>query len=107
MDIRKYFSRKRALDQPPDYSDEESDHGKGIPSIDSSTLELSSAENSQLSSSSSIPAEHASSGHSMSKSEKKKAYKAKLSYKKQWEIKYPWVYCTDVTQGMFCKLCQQ
>lgn len=33
--------------------------------------------------------------HSMSKSEKKKAYKARLSYRKQWEVQYP--YCTDVT----------
>ena len=43
----------------------------------------------------------------LSKSEKKKAYKAKLSYRKQWKAKYPWVYCTDASQGMFCKLCQQ
>lgn len=38
----------------------------------------------------------------MSKSEKKEAYKAKhISYRKQWEAS------TDVSQGMFCKLCQQ
>ena len=45
--------------------------------------------------------------HSMSKSEGGKANKVRLSYRKQWEVKYPWVYCTDVTQGIFCKLCQQ
>ena len=43
----------------------------------------------------------------MSKGEKKRAYKARLSYKSQWEQKYPWVYCSDVKQGMFCKLCQE
>ena len=26
---------------------------------------------------------------------KKKLYKAKLSYKKEWEIHYPWLHCTD------------
>ena len=33
---------------------------------------------------------------------KKKAYNARLSYRKQWEVQYPWMYCTDVTHGMFC-----
>ena len=48
--------------------------------------------------SSSIPK---SGEHSMSKSKKQTTYKARLSYRKQWEVKYSWVYCTDVTQGMF------
>lgn len=38
---------------------------------------------------------------------KKKAYKARLSYRSQWESKHPWVYCNDVKNGMFCKLCQK
>ena len=40
-------------------------------------------------------------------SKKRKLYKARLSYKKEWEQKYPWVYCDDPKQGMFCKLCQK
>ena len=42
-----------------------------------------------------------------SKAQKRKLYKARLSYKKEWEQKYPWVYCDDPKQGMFCKLCQK
>ena len=38
---------------------------------------------------------------------KKKGYKLKLSYRKQWEHKYPWVYCENPEKGMFCKLCQE
>ena len=102
MDLTKYFSRKRALSQSPDISDEDlSDEDcylEGLTPVESfSGL-------SEVGSSSSLSK---SGKHSMSKSEKKKAYKAKLSYRKQWESKYPWVYCTDIAQGMFCKLCQQ
>ena len=46
-------------------------------------------------------------GRSCSKAQKRKLYKARLSYKKEWEQKYPWVYCDDPKQGMFCKLCQK
>ena len=42
-----------------------------------------------------------------SKAQKRKLYKARLSYKKEWEQKYPWVYCDDPKQDMFCKLCQK
>ena len=30
-----------------------------------------------------------------SKAQKRKLYKVRLSYKKEWEQKYPWVYCDD------------
>ena len=42
-----------------------------------------------------------------SKAQKRKLYKARLSYKKEWEQKYSWVYCDDPKQGMFYKLCQK
>lgn len=32
---------------------------------------------------------------------------SKLSYKKEWEQKYPWVSCTNVEEGMFCTFCQK
>ena len=31
----------------------------------------------------------------MFKAQKRKLYKARLSYKKGWEQKYPWLYCDD------------
>ena len=34
--------------------------------------------------------------------EKKRIYKEKLSYKKEWEKKYAWVTCKDPSDGMFC-----
>ena len=37
--------------------------------------------------------------------EKKRSYKAKLSYKKEWEKKYLWVTCKDPSDGMFCETC--
>ena len=40
-------------------------------------------------------------------SQKKKLYKAKLSYKKDWKTKYPWVCCNDPSEGMFCGTCQK
>ena len=40
-------------------------------------------------------------------SEKKKAYKGKLSFRKEWEKKYPWVTCKDPGDGMFCSVCQK
>lgn len=43
----------------------------------------------------------------MTASEKKKLYKAKLTYKKEWEAKYPWVCCIDPSLGMFCGICQK
>ena len=34
-------------------------------------------------------------------------YIARLSYKREWEKKYPWVSCTDSKKGMFCTVCQK
>ena len=40
-------------------------------------------------------------------SEKKKAYKANLSFWKELETKYSWATCKDPTDGMFCSVCQK
>ena len=40
-------------------------------------------------------------------SDKKKIYKSQLSYKPEWEKKYPWVFCTNPKEGMFCRTCQK
>ena len=42
-----------------------------------------------------------------SSSEQIKQYKAKLSYKREWENKYPWVTCKDASIGMFCTICKK
>ena len=52
------------------------------------------------------PAATTSSQLGPSKAEKK-MYKSRLSYKKEWEQKYPWVSCTNVEEGMFCIFCQK
>ena len=39
--------------------------------------------------------------------EKKRIYKAKLSYKRKWEKKYAWVTCKVLSDGMFCETCQK
>lgn len=41
----------------------------------------------------------------LSANEKRKQYKAKLSYKTEWEAKYPWVSCKDASKGTFCTIC--
>ena len=42
-----------------------------------------------------------------SSSDKKKINKSQLSYTPEWEIKYPWVFCTNPKEGMFCHTCQK
>ena len=42
-----------------------------------------------------------------SKAGMKKIYKSRLTYKKSWEEKYPWVYCNNPQEGMFCQICQK
>ena len=43
----------------------------------------------------------------LQKSQRKRIYKSRLSYRKEWEQKYPWVSCTNVEEGMFCTFCQK
>ena len=79
-DLRNYFSRKRSRN-------EESCDQEELAKVDSaSTPEEASVK---------------------SKAQQKKVYKARLTYRKEWIEKYPWVYCNDPQEGMFCKLCQK
>ena len=34
-------------------------------------------------------------------------YRHRLSYRKEWEKTYPWVFCDSPVTGMFCKICQK
>ena len=43
----------------------------------------------------------------LSAQQKKKCYKKKLSYKKDWEKVYPWLQCEEPKVGMFCTLCKK
>lgn len=60
-----------------------------------------------IASSQDVPASPSPKKQHLSASEKRKQYRAKLSYRPEWEKKYPWVSCTDVSKGMFCTICQK
>ena len=91
MDLRIFFTRKRVS------------AGSSRDSEDEDVIPTTSISDALTSTNS-----EASVGRSVcSKAQKRKLYKARLSYKKDWEQKYPWVYCDDPKQGMFCKLCQK
>lgn len=36
-----------------------------------------------------------------------KMYKAKLSYKREWEAKHPWIICKDPNEGISCGICKK
>ena len=80
--ITNYFSRKRSLELASDDNDAGS-------SSSSQTLECSE-------------------NMASSKSAKSKVnYRSRLSYRKEWEKLYPWVYCNTPEAGMFCHICQK
>ena len=93
MDIRSFISRKRSgtdlSDQPDICSGKEVLGG-----TDSATSYAAANELPQKK-------QHQSEG------EKRKVYKSKLSYKKEWESMYPWVTCELPSDGMFCSTCQK
>ena len=93
MDIRKFLpSERRACEELDEYV-ENSESDKGV--FDPMADELPDT----------LPAPRPSEVQS-TKSAKKKAYKLKVTYRCQWESKYPWVHCSDTRNGMFCHLCQ-
>ena len=91
MDLRKFCSRKRSASTTEGESSSEP-----TPKI------LASQTSDQESQAASAPQKKKS-----SKAEKKKEYKSHLSYRKEWERAYPWVYCTNSDKGMFCRICQR
>ena len=101
MDITKYFSRKRKIDEP------------AVDLSDSNTTSESDQETDGANTSSSIQQHRAKEPQrkkqhvGLTASEKKKIYKSKLSYKKEWGKRYPWVNCNDPSKGMFCGTCQR
>lgn len=87
MDIRKYLPCKRpSEDQGENKSDSELPEEVHISKP--SDLQCSQTESS-------------------TKAAKKKVYKSKLTYRRQWESTYPWVHCSDPEKGMFCYICQK
>ena len=85
MDIRRFVTVKRKHTPSSDSSDEEASQSQ--PTLTATTS----------------PAVEVG----PSKSQKKKIYKSRLSYKREWEQKYPWLSCTNVEEGMFCTFCQK
>ena len=92
MDLRNFFTRKRV--RAGSSRDSEDDEDVVPTTLTSDALTSTNSEASVVRS-------------VCSKAQKRNLYKARLSYKKDWEQKYPWVYCDDPKQGMFCKLCQK
>ena len=92
MDIRKYCSRKRSA------SVAEQGETSSQPATKSQALHTSDSDRQATST---------PKGKETTKAEKKKLYKSRRGYKKEWEHNYPWVYCTDHAKGMFCRLCQE
>ena len=88
MDLTNFFPRKRIFYESSGKSDNEED-----PVQTASCGELTPT-NSQA-----LPSRSYS-----SKVHWNKVHKAKHSYRREWEIKYPWLFCDDPGQGMFCKL---
>ena len=71
--------------------------GTGNSSEDPS--QQSSEVSSLPSSSGEPPPPHSKKQQQLSSSEKRRQYKAKLSHKREWEKKYPWVTCQMLAKG--------
>ena len=96
MDLRKFFSSSKSaselsLPQECRESDSETQHISG--SVATSSSRKSSCPRAKKC--------------KPSASEKRRAYVAHLSYRREWGKKYPWVFCSDSSKGMFCKMCQK
>lgn len=107
MDVRQYFPPKRTRETEAEV-DKTSAEDISQATGESSSKSCSQTQGDAASTSHdllSVPP-HSKRQH-LSASEKRKQYKAKLSYKREWEAKYPWVSCEDVNKGMFCTICQK
>ena len=95
MDIRDFFSHKRNNTSEPDFRTdlEALDDAPYLPTCTDEVEEQHHMPQQKK--------QHLTAG------ERKKMYKSKLTFKKEWEKKYPWVTCTDASKGMFCRTCQK
>ena len=88
MDLRDFFSCKRT----------------GTSELDSATDQEPSGDANSLSSltqATCVKKQH------LTTTERRNIYKSKLSFKMEWENKYPWVTCTDPSECMFCGTCEK
>ena len=92
MDSRDYFSRKRTS------SEETDSHRDQAASGDAQSLTQTTVEDEEHQ-------QPQKKKQHLTPCEKKSIYKAKLSYKQEWEKKYAWVTCKDPSDGMFCETC--
>ena len=88
MDIRKYFGKRTSSEQGTTDEEHQSDHDVG----QTLGFECEPPQKKQH-----VPVASAK--------DKKKQYKANLSYKSDWEKQYPWVQCKDPKIGMFFTIC--
>lgn len=91
MDIRKYLVSQK----PSEEHESDSDEGETPHDLEEDDQSVDTEASQRATSISSA------------KSAQKKVYKSRLSFRHQWKSKYPWVYCDDVQEGMFCRLCQE
>ena len=82
-------------------------HGRKRKSCEASELSIDQGSSSSCCQTAENPEEPQRKKQHLTAGEKKKLYKANLSFKKEWEKKYPWVNCMNPTDGMFCAICQK
>ena len=88
MDIRRFITRK----QPHETDEDPSVKDLSMPTESSSTASSQTQDEVDSTSQDPLPtASHAKKQH-LSASEKRKQYNARLSYKRECEKKYPWVF---------------
>jgi len=105
MDIRKYFrSQSQASTSDHELVTQSKNDGNSDTEATQADANLTTDGIFEISSTSCPPK---AKKQKVSASEKRRQYDARLSYKKEWENKYPWVLCTDSDKGMFCKICQK
>ena len=96
MDIRKYFSKKRPREDESQDDDTDVDvlptHSEGCSTNVTEGCSTNLTEG--------------CSTNPTAKALKKKVYTSKLTYRCQWESKYPWVYCEDPEKGKFFQICK-
>ena len=108
MDIRRFISQKRPYEDTPCEMNIDKGASEELSQVSSGSHSPSSSQSPGIATSHDLlPIPPHSKIHKLSPSELRKRYKAQLSYKREWENKYPWVTCRDASIGMFCTICQK
>ena len=104
MNIRWFISQKRPHEASPSEDDIDKGTPEDLPQVTNECSSLSSSQPGDATRHDLLPTPPHSKKQQLSSSEQRKQYKAKLSYKREWEKKYSWVTCKDASKGMFCTI---